>query len=458
MKRKSYILLIIIAGFVLCYMGFYNNYPLLHSDSGTYIKSGFLNQVPPDRPLLYGLFIRHISMAESLYFVILAQGVILSLVVFYYFKYFLPEKKIALPFISFIFIISFFTGASLNVSQLIPDIFTGITILSLGLLFMVRDLKKRDLIILLLISFLGIGVHNSHLLIAFSLLLTFTFLFAIPKIRLKWTFLSWRRLLLMWSLIIITYLGMSTINYSFGSDFKTSKGGHVFFMARLIEIGVVSDYLDNNCDKYDYRFCEYKDQIPWDFIWDYENSPLYKTGGWEANEEEYKEIILDIMTTPKYLKIFVVRGLEASFKQFFSFETGNAKQMLEGSAPYGVISRFFPDQLKEYVGSRQSAKQLDFRSLNTFQLYLSIFSLLAVIILLFLKFPFKWKVLSAYILYSVYINAAVCGAISFVAPRYQSRVIWLLVLPVMLTIIEFGKSGRAILNQGIAESDSINKE
>lgn len=452
------ILLILIAGFILCYMGFYNNYPLMHSDSGTAIKSGFLNQVPPDRPILYGLFIRQISMAESLYFVIITQGILLSLVVFYYFKYFLSGKNLAIHFLAYIFIITFLTGASVNVSQLIPDIFTSITILTFGLLFMIPGLKTRDIIILSVISILGIGVHNSHLIIVFALLFTFTLLFSIKNIRIKWTFLSWRRLSLMWGLLVFTFLGMSTLNYSFGSDFKTSKGGHVFFMARLIEIGVVGEYLEENCDKYDYKFCEYKDQIPWDFIWDYEKSPLYKTGGWEANEEEYKTIIFDIMTTPKYLKTFVIRGLEASIKQFFSFETGNTKQMLKGSPPFSVIERFFPDQLKEYVGSRQSAKTLEYQFVNTSQLYLAAISLLSLLIILFLKFPLKWKILSAYFLYSLYINAAVCGALSFVAPRYQSRVIWLIILPVILAIFEFRKSEKPFLEQIRFLSESKDEE
>lgn len=202
MDRKTKILLILVAGFVLCYMGFYNNYPLMHSDTGTAIKSGFLGQVPPDRPILYGLFIRHISMAESLYFVIITQGILLSLVVFYYFKYFLSGKNLTIPFLTYIFIITFLTGASVNVSQLIPDIFTSITILSFGLLFMIHELKTRDIAILSLVSILGIGVHNSHLLIVFSLLFTFTLLFSIKNIRRKWTFLTWRRLSFLWALFV----------------------------------------------------------------------------------------------------------------------------------------------------------------------------------------------------------------------------------------------------------------
>ena len=458
MKRYYYVLLVLIAGFILCYLGFFNNYPLMHSDSGTYIKSGFLNQVPPDRPIFYGLFVRHISMAESLYFVIITQGILLALLFLYYFRYFLPDKNPVIPFLGFIFLITFFTGASLNVSQVIPDIFTPITILGLGLLFLVNNLKVRDLVIISILVFLGIAVHNSHLLIAAGLLIISTFLYAFRKIRTKWTFLSWRRLAYLWLLLIGTNLVISTVNFAFGSEFKSSRGGHVFLMSRLIDTGILKQYLDDKCGEVDYKFCEYKDQIPWDFIWDFENSPLYKTGGWEGNEEEYKKIIFDALTTPKYLKIFIIKGLESSFNQFFTFETGNAKQMLKGSAPYSVIDRFFKDQLKEYVGSRQSRKVFNFNVINTSQLFLFAFSLFVIIVILILRFPLKWKILAGFFLVSVYMNALVCGAFSFVAPRYQSRVVWLLILPVFMILTEYRQFMGSILNRKDNQQSSDQEE
>jgi hypothetical protein len=72
-------LLIILLGAVgLCYLAWYNRFPLTYSDTGTYIIHGFETKIPVDRPIYYCLFIRHISMAASLWFVILTQGIFLS--------------------------------------------------------------------------------------------------------------------------------------------------------------------------------------------------------------------------------------------------------------------------------------------------------------------------------------------------------------------------------------------
>ena len=87
------ILLILLGGIILCFMGFYNTFPYVYSDCGTYIGSGFSLKVPYDRPIFYGLFVRHVSLLTSLWLVILVQGLILSLILFYYFKYLLSPKQ-----------------------------------------------------------------------------------------------------------------------------------------------------------------------------------------------------------------------------------------------------------------------------------------------------------------------------------------------------------------------------
>jgi hypothetical protein len=86
-NRTIQILYVLLGSLVLCFLAFYNKYPLVFPDTGTYVLSGFTGQVPKDRPIIYGLFLRHISLWESLWLVILFQGVLLSLTIFYYFKY-----------------------------------------------------------------------------------------------------------------------------------------------------------------------------------------------------------------------------------------------------------------------------------------------------------------------------------------------------------------------------------
>lgn len=71
---------IFIVAVLLCYMGFYNRFPLVYSDTDSYMEMGFNNHVLPDRPITYGLFLRHVSLSESLWLVVFAQGFLLAIV------------------------------------------------------------------------------------------------------------------------------------------------------------------------------------------------------------------------------------------------------------------------------------------------------------------------------------------------------------------------------------------
>jgi len=432
-------LLVLFGGIILCYMGFYNTFPYVYSDCGTYIGSGFELKVPIDRPIFYGLFIRHVSLLTSLWLVILVQGLILSLILFYFFKYLSGTSRFRIYYIAFIIFITFLTSASFHVSQLIPDIFTPIAILSLGLLLLVRNMKTRDVIITSIILIIAIAVHNSHFFIITILLLLFTFLFLIQKFRKKLSdlYISAGRLIYSWSLVIFTYLIICIVNLSLGAGFAMSRSGPVFLISRMNEIGILELYLRENCDKYHYMICEYKDKMPGSFLWDYSNSPLYKNGGWESpkNLEEYSAIIKDILTSPKYGHLFFVSAVESSFTQFFCFSTGDAAPQREGTPPYKAISVHFPASLKLYMNSHQWTHTLDFTFINEFQKYIT--GLCLMFYLICYVYPSRTRKFNRVILFilaGMFINAFVCGTFSTVTERYQSRVIWLLPLPLFLIL------------------------
>ena len=82
-----------------------------------------------------------------------------------------------------------------------------------------------------------------------------------------------------------------------------SRASPAFLIARLCETGILEKFLYQNCDPTDrYSLCAYRDKLPADamsFMWD-PNSPLYQTGGWNANLDEYRGIIGQVLSTPRY--------------------------------------------------------------------------------------------------------------------------------------------------------------
>jgi hypothetical protein len=238
-----------------------------------------------------------------------------------------------------------------------------------------------------------------------------------------------------------TFLLVSTVHYSLSGKFSISSAGHVFYLARLIEFGVVHDYLAENCANDKYKLCPYRDSIPWDFIWDYKKSPLYKTGGWEANEKEYKEIIWGVLTTPKYLKKVIIKSIGSGIRQFFTFNVGSTIRYDENSSPFINITSHMKYQAREIFACKQNNLLLNHDFVNRSQIILFLFSFSFCIIALFLtSVSYEKKIFIALLLLFLLVNALVCATFSGVDDRYQCRVAWLIVLPVFLLLAETEKS------------------
>jgi len=103
---------------------FYNGYPVILSDSGTYINSGFELTVSWDRPIAYSLFIVLSSFKISLWLTIFFQCLITAFIIDEFLKLVLSfnYKHFHTPLI--IFILVFITGLSTPpLSGLLTDSF-----------------------------------------------------------------------------------------------------------------------------------------------------------------------------------------------------------------------------------------------------------------------------------------------------------------------------------------------
>ena len=62
LNRLHPAVLIFIGAIALIWPAFYNGFPLVYSDTGTYLESGFVLETPLDRPITYGVLIRIFSL------------------------------------------------------------------------------------------------------------------------------------------------------------------------------------------------------------------------------------------------------------------------------------------------------------------------------------------------------------------------------------------------------------
>jgi len=125
---------------ILIWPAIYNGYPLVYSDTGTYISSGFSGVVPVDRPIIYGWFVRYMSLSHSLWFVLLAQAVTVFFEIYMVARRFISGNTV---FIAMLItcILSFTTGLSNYTSQIMPDIFSALSIMGFAVILTAERMR-----------------------------------------------------------------------------------------------------------------------------------------------------------------------------------------------------------------------------------------------------------------------------------------------------------------------------
>lgn len=146
------LLLVFLGTIILSAASFFNRFPLLTENSGEYINSVFNSTFPVRAPELYGLFLTYASWRTSLWLVVFTQAFILSLVIWYLFRYFVYRTTFHGCYVSFIFFLALFSSASIITSTINPDVFACTSALCMILLIFARDLNKRDFFIIYLIA------------------------------------------------------------------------------------------------------------------------------------------------------------------------------------------------------------------------------------------------------------------------------------------------------------------
>jgi len=413
---------------------FYNGFPIFYSDSNTYMLSGLELFFPADRPITYGLFIRIFSFnATSLWTVIFFQSLILSFLIFLTVKLLLGEKRFVLYSLIIILFLSFCTGLSWMSSQIMADIFTSITLLSLFLIVF-GDTKKTTKILLYFIFCISVSMHLSHVVLFSCLIVIILFLrnWIIPPPGRKRTIVN---------LFVLLVLVLSA---EFPMRPALDKSKYVFFMGAMVEQGIAKQYLDEYCGTDHYMLCPYKDSLPStciDFVWS-AKSPFYKIGGWSSEvRDEFSDITYATLTKPKYIKLHVIASLKATLKQIHTFDIydGNGPFTDSTGLVYAPILKYFKPEANSYIRSKQNnwtLKGIDF-FISFYKYIVAANALLLVILLVLFRSVFTSTFKSAVVLFlfTILLSDWDLSTFSCVANRFGCKVMWL--IPFLCTIAVF---------------------
>ncbi len=168
--RSDTFVAIALAATLLLWPALWNGYPLVFSDTGTYLAQAIEHYVGWDRPVFYSLFLLPLHMTLTTWPAIIVQALLIAHVLHLVRRTLLPQASVwwLVPLAGAMSVASSLPWIA---SQLAPDVFTGVLVLVLALLIFVPDrLALGERIWLVAFAAFMIATHLSHVLLAFLLL------------------------------------------------------------------------------------------------------------------------------------------------------------------------------------------------------------------------------------------------------------------------------------------------
>ena len=415
----------------------WNGYPIVYSDTSSYLASGFELETLVDRPITYGVFSRITSFnGTTLWTVIMAQCLLLSIILRRTLD--LLEIRSDVRKLLIILVTSMATGITFVSGQLIPDIFTPILLLSCFLLIADPEPVKLLMLAIYIVAF---SMHMSHIPIMLLVLLI---------VAIHFLFFNKRKLRTrLLPITIVSLIGIIPMGVSI------SKSSHVFFMARMAENGILQEFLKENCDKDRYRLCQ-AGNIPRDanaFMWD-PQGPMQLFATWADSKDEFERIISTSFKVPKYQLMHAEALIRSTVRQLASSQIADGTGVFgPGTLMYQRLAKFVPEELDRYENSRQSRSLLQPATLSALIRMHDVVLLLSVAyLLIFLVIRLIRKRVTGintmaviFVAAIILINAICTGGMVVVAPRFGTRVIWLLPLMALIMILQ-QENVRAIKN------------
>ncbi|MCB9169021.1 MAG: hypothetical protein H6594_01560 [Flavobacteriales bacterium] len=407
----------------------WNGYPLLYSDSATYVVSGMRAFMPPDRPITYGLFIRITSLGGfTLWTTIACQAAItVRLIELVLRRVVHPGMTGPWTLVITIGILSITTGLPWVVSQVMADIFSPLLLLCMVLLFLPSSPRPPTYQRVLLYGLFTICVaaHLSHLvqtLLLLMLLLLVRLGSQVPVVRR----IPLRPVRTMTILALLTYpITM----------YATALSGNVYFMGAMVEHGIAKAFLERHCEQEDLKLCAWKDDLPdrsYAFVWDREG-PIGSYSGWQEASDEFGRIIRASFMDTDLLVRHIRISLEVTWQQLGMYAIGDGwGPFREGSHVYRVLKAHMRHDMAAFTSSRQYNGRIGpidaLKPLHSWMVRISWVALVPLIVGMGRSGRIEMLVLVLTLLVGILITAWGGATFSGALDRFGCKTIWLVCL------------------------------
>ena len=442
------------AAALLLWPAVWNGYPIVFADTGTYLSQAIHHYAGWDRPVFYSLFMLPLHATLTLWPVVVAQALLAASVLWLVCRALLPVVP-PLGFLAGIAVLSAGSCLPWIVSELMPDLFTPLLILLIGLLAWVpeRLSRRRQAGVCALAAFM-IACQQSSLPLACALSAILGLLRLrcgpVPARRLvpdadgrpdipvgQPRTGSLRRLSVLVLPPALAMLAMATVNLAAHGRFAISPFGNVFLLARVIYDGPGLTALQRDCPTRHWRLCPFRDSLPPtsdDFLWS-ADSPLNRAGGPKAVSADADAIISAAVRADPAAQARA--ALANTLRQLGRFASGDGLTAWPAQVTPWIERDFPAHEAASYAAARQQAGTLAVpNALQTLHTVAAAAGVAACLLLLPLALV-RRAACAGFLLAALLalpVSAAITGSLSAPHDRYQSRIIWLPAFVAMVSV------------------------
>lgn len=417
----------------------WNGFPIIFHDTGGYIARVLEMNLGPGRSFFYGVFLWATSFGWWWFFgsIIVQSLFVLRLIHLLYRCHQLPTGPLPLAMITGVLALA--TGISWYTAQLMPDILVPLTVIALWLLgFRADHLSVFEKVELAGVALLGMLSHMSCLALGIGLV--------ICTLVARWVSRDWRlaaRVTPLPSLLTVAagVVLMPLVHWLVLGQGGYTPGGPAFLYGRLVQDGVAQRWLAEHCPVPGIKLCQLQERLPTtadDFLWN-GGSPFMDIGSW--NEEARRELSFLVKRSfLDYPGATLSTGLVSAGKQLLMTATGDGLDEFHGAARGTFSTELGARVSHDFNAARQQEERFTeelFAPFNRVHLPVAIASTFA---LLLVAAWGGWQgrgdltTLAIFVFVALCGNAFICGALSNPHDRYQSRLVWIATLVILMAV------------------------
>ncbi|MCA1427927.1 MULTISPECIES: hypothetical protein [unclassified Bradyrhizobium] len=417
----------------------WNGYPLLQWDTGGYLARWYEGYLVPSRSTVFGLYLHYgegfgfwINLAaQSLATLWLLQLTLRVLSLMQTFRFVAISLSLMLS-----------TALPWLASMLLTDIFAGLAVLSLFLLVVGANRTSAiEKISLFVFTAFAAATHSATLGVLLGLCAAGWM--ARPFLGARLPLAG----LLQASLTIVAGgLMLVSANYALSGKLAWTPGGYGVAFGRMMQDGIVAQYLNDRCPRERYKLCPYRNELPAsadEFLW---GKSVFNTLGRFAgmNEEMGTVVVQSLKDYPAWQ---AGAALRAMGQQLLHVATGEGTN---GWIPHtrGIIERYIPAQAAPMRAARQQNWGVNFDVVNWLHVPVALASMLALLALLGHALARRrlddLTLLAGTVTLALLGNAFICGVISGPHDRYGARMVWVATFVVLMAAARrLGEDGKA---------------